>query len=153
MSTVIERPTVPSSILPDIPKQGYGPAWMGREELELLTQVIEAKLPFRYYGPTPGSQPEMAAMLENELCEAMGVKYALGVTSGTTALEVALGALGVGPGDEVILPAWSWISCFTAVVRLGARPVLAEIDASFCLDPKEIARLATDRKSVGRERV
>jgi 8-amino-3,8-dideoxy-alpha-D-manno-octulosonate transaminase len=51
----------------------------------------------------------------------------------------------VGPGDEVIVPAWSWISCFTAVVRVGARPVLAEIDETFCLAPGEIARLATPR--------
>src|SRR5439155_8151249 len=72
----------------------------------------------------------------------IGSKYALAVTSGTAALEVALGALGVGPGDEVIVPAWSWISCFTAIVRMGALPVMAEIDESFCLAPGEIKRLS-----------
>src|SRR5690606_34332245 len=50
-----------------------------------------------------------------------------------------------GPGDEVILTAWSWIACYTAIVRVGARPVLAEIDASLKLDPAELARLATPR--------
>jgi hypothetical protein len=65
----------------------------------------------------------------------LGINYALAVSSGTAALEISLAAAGVGPGDEVIVPAWSWISCYTAIVRVGARPVLAEIDASLCLDP------------------
>jgi len=144
MSTVVEKET-PKIQLPPPPRQGYGPAWMGEEELELVTQVIGAKLPFRYYGPTPAATPLMAQTLEREIEQAMQVRYALGVTSGTTALEVALGALGVGPGDEVIVPAWSWVSCFTTVVRLGARPLLAEIDDSLCLDPAEIGRLRTSR--------
>jgi dTDP-4-amino-4,6-dideoxygalactose transaminase len=74
-----------------------------------------------------------------------GFKYALAVTSGTAALECALAALGVGPGDEVIVPAWSWISCFTAIMRVGGTPVLAEIDETFCLAPGEISRLVTPR--------
>jgi 8-amino-3,8-dideoxy-alpha-D-manno-octulosonate transaminase len=87
----------------------------------------------------------MAATLEKEFAEKYGFKYALAVTSGTAALETALAALGVGPGDEVIVPAWSWISCFTAVVRVGAKPVLGEIDETFCLAPGEISRLTTER--------
>lgn len=87
----------------------------------------------------------MAATLEKEFRELVGTQFALAVTSGSAALEVALGALGIGPGDEVIVPAWSWVSCFTAVVRVGGKPVLAEIDDTFCLDPKEISRLRTSR--------
>src|SRR5690606_9302681 len=66
-------------------------------------------------------------------------------TSGTAALEVALAALDVGPGAEAIVPAWSWVSCFTAIVRLGALPVLAAIDETFCLAPGEITPLHTRR--------
>ena len=124
------------------PPLGLGAAWIGAEEEELILDVVRRKQPFRYYG-RGSTPPPMCATLEKEFREMVGTKYALAVTSGTAALETALGALGVGPGDEVILPAWSWVSCFTAVVRMGALPVLAEIDETFCLAPGEIARLST----------
>ncbi len=126
------------------PASGLGAAWIGQEEEELVLDVIRRKEPFRYYG-RGAEPPPMAATLENEFSTLIGTDFALAVTSGTAALEVALGALGVGPGDEVIIPAWSWISCFTAVVRMGALPVLAEIDATLCLAPGEISRLCTPR--------
>jgi 8-amino-3,8-dideoxy-alpha-D-manno-octulosonate transaminase len=127
------------------PPLGLGAAWIGKEEEELVLQVVRNKEPFRYYGHDPAHPPMMAATLEQEFSHKFGFGYALAVTSGTAALEVALGALGIGPGDEVIVPAWSWISCFTAIVRVGAMPVLAEIDDTFCLAPGEITRLANDR--------
>ena len=127
------------------PPLGLGAALIGKEEEELVLQVLRNQEPFRYYGHDPSRPPAMAATLEKEFAEKFGFKYALAVTSGTAALECALAALGVGPGDEVILPAWSWISCFTAVVRVGATPVLAEIDETFCLAPGEISRLVTPR--------
>ena len=124
---------------------GLGECLIGEEEKALVLAALEQKELFRYYGFRPGSTPAMAATLEKEFAAATGTRFALGVTSGTAALEVALGALGIGPGDEVIIPVWSWISCFTAVVRLGARPVLAEVDDTLNLDPTEIARLCTPR--------
>src|SRR3954469_21002535 len=123
------------------PQLGLGAALIGKEEEELVLQVVRNQEPFRYYGHDAAHPPGMAATLEKEFREKYGFKYALAVTSGTAALEVALAALGVGPGDEVIVPAWSWISCFTAVVRVGALPVLAEIDDNFCLAPGDITRL------------
>jgi 8-amino-3,8-dideoxy-alpha-D-manno-octulosonate transaminase len=120
---------------------------IGREEEELVLEVLRRKALFRYYGPDPKAPPEMVATLEREATALLGVRFALGVTSGSAALEVALGALGVGPGDEVILPAWSWVSCFTSIVRVGAKPVLAEIDETLCLAPGEITRLRTPRAS------
>src|SRR5690348_7643321 len=104
------------------PPLGLGAALIGKEEEDLVLQVVRNQEPFRYYGHDAAHPPGMAATLEKEFAEKYGFKYALAVTSGTAALEVALAALGVGPGDEVILPAWSWISCFTAVVRVGALP-------------------------------
>ena len=122
---------------------GLGAAAIGTEEEVLVLDVLRRKEPFRYYGMDFKPTPPMVAQLEKEFREYIGTDYALGVSSGTGALEVALAAMGIGPGDEVILTAWSWIACFTAIVRAGARPVLAEIDESLNLDPAEIGRLAT----------
>ena len=128
-----------------LPPMGLGECLLGAEEKALVLAALESKELFRYYGFQPGVAPAMAATLEKEFAAATSTRFALGVTSGTAALEVALGALGVGPGDEVIVPVWSWISCFTAVVRMGARPVLAEIDDTLSLAPGEITRLASPR--------
>ncbi len=128
-----------------IPAPSFGSALIGKEEEALVLEVLRSKSLFRYYGSDPAHPPAMVATLEKEFRALVGTRFALAVTSGTAALEVALGALGVGPGDEVILPVWSWISCFTAIVRMGATPVLAEIDETLCLDPSEINRLRTPR--------
>lgn len=129
-----------------LPHPGLGNALIGKEEEALVLEVLRSGKLFRfdYQSPLSG-QSVMATRLENGFREKLGLPYALAVTSGTAALETALGALGIGPGDEVILPAWSWVSCFTSVVRLGALPVLAEVDDTFCLKPGEIPRLATPR--------
>jgi 8-amino-3,8-dideoxy-alpha-D-manno-octulosonate transaminase len=78
----------------------------------------------------------------------MGTRFALAVTSGTAALTAALAALQVGPGDEVILPAWTWHSCFNAIVLAGALPVFGEIDESFNLDPNDLERKITPQTKV-----
>jgi dTDP-4-amino-4,6-dideoxygalactose transaminase len=67
------------------------------------------------------------------------------VSSGTGALHTALGALGAGPGQEVIIPAYLWVSIADAVVNRGAVPILADIDDTFCLDPAAVARKITPR--------
>lgn len=127
------------------PQPGLGSAAIGHEEESLVLDALRRGELFRYYGNDPANPPPFAATLERESAALFGVRHALAVTSGTAALETVLAASGVGPGSEVIIPAWSWISCFTAIVRCGARPVLAEIDESLCLDPAEIARLCTSR--------
>jgi dTDP-4-amino-4,6-dideoxygalactose transaminase len=128
-----------------VPAPALGWALIGREEEELVLDVLRRKSLFRYYGPDPKAPPAMVATLEREVAALLGVRFVLGVTSGSAALETALGALGVGPGDEVIVPAWSWVSCFTAIVRVGGKPVLAEVDDTLCLAPGEILRLRTPR--------
>lgn len=127
------------------PAPGLGAAAIGPEEEALVLDVLRRQELFRYYGNDPQRPPPMVATLEKEAAKLIGTDYVLAVSSGTAALEVVLGAAGIGPGDEVIVPAWSWISCFTSVVRCGARPVLAEVDDSLCLDPNEIKRLTTPR--------
>ena len=80
--------------------------------------------------------------LEREVAALCGVSYGVGVNSGTDALILALMALGIGPGDEVILPSFTFFACLEAVVRVGAHPAFADIDRqTFCLDPASVERL------------
>jgi dTDP-4-amino-4,6-dideoxygalactose transaminase len=76
--------------------------------------------------------------LEQAFSTAVGVPHALAVTSGTAALMTALAGLGVGPGMEVIVPAYTWIATASAVVAVGAVPVMAEVDESLTLDPADV---------------
>src|SRR5437867_8282201 len=120
----------------------WGPEFYDEKERQELLDVHSSRRPFRWYGP--GDQPPMkVATFEKEFATRMQTGFALAVTSGTAALQSALAALEVGPGDEVILPAWTWHSCFNAIVLAGALPVFAEIDESFNLDPNDIERHIT----------
>jgi dTDP-4-amino-4,6-dideoxygalactose transaminase len=84
--------------------------------------------------------------LEREIAGACGVRYAVGVASGTEALELGLHACGVGAGDEVIVPAFTFIATGSAVSALGARPIFADIEpGTFNLDPEQIETLITPR--------
>src|ERR1700726_3022260 len=84
--------------------------------------------------------------LEREIAEACGVPYAVGLASGTEALELGLHACGVKAGDEVIVPAFTFIATGSAVSALGARPVFVDIEpATFNLDPDQIEARITPR--------
>ncbi len=89
--------------------------------------------------------PEVAA-LEEEVARSCGTGYAVGCASGTDALLLALEALEIGPGDEVILPPFTFFATAGAVCRCGARPVFADIDpASYNLDPLQVENKITPR--------
>lgn len=120
-----------------LPWELPGANWIGEEERELVDRVVRARSPFRFYGPDP---QHMVETLEKEWCEAFGHRHALGVSSGTAALSIAMWALGVGPGDEVFVPGYLWVSCVSAVVRSGAIPRLVDIDETFCIDPDDLRR-------------
>ena len=72
---------------------------------------------------------------EQAFAAAVGAPYALAVTSGTAALRVALASLGIGPGDEVIAPSFTFVATVEAIIEARATPVCAEIDDTFNLDP------------------
>lgn len=129
------------SIRQAIPPMYPGGMRIGRAEQEAVSQVIRSKRLFRYYGPYEG--PSVVADLEREFSAFMGSAYGVAVTSGTAALMCGLAGLGIGPGDEVILPAYTWIASASAVVAAGAVPVLAEVDESLTLDPVDVERKIT----------
>ncbi len=121
----------------------YGPQFYDDLEKKGLIEVLESKSPFRWRGPD-----SKVLQFEKAYASLLGVKHALGVTSGTTALYTAMAALEVGPGDEVILPAWTWYADYDAVVLSGALPVFAEIDESFAMDPADFEAKITPRTKV-----
>jgi len=125
-----------------LPLEFPGMHYVDQEEVAAVVRVLESRSLFRYYGID--LQGEVAAF-ESEFAEFIGVKHALAVTSGSGALHTSLAALGVGPGQEVIVPAYMWVAAIAAVVNLGAIPVLADIDESFTLNPAEIERRITPR--------
>jgi 8-amino-3,8-dideoxy-alpha-D-manno-octulosonate transaminase len=125
----------------------FGTQYYDEKERHELLDVLETRRPFRWYGP--GSEaPRKVLTFEKEFAARMHTRYALAVTSGTAALQCAVAALEVGPGDEVILPAWTWHSCFNTVVLAGALPVFAEIDESFNIDPSDIEHRITPNTKV-----
>jgi dTDP-3-amino-3,4,6-trideoxy-alpha-D-glucose transaminase len=82
--------------------------------------------------------PELEAF-ESEFAAYCGSRHCVGVGSGMSAIELALLAAGVEPGDEVIVPAYTWIATWLAVSRVGATPVAVDADASYNIDPEQIA--------------
>jgi 8-amino-3,8-dideoxy-alpha-D-manno-octulosonate transaminase len=122
--------------------------YMGSEELGAaekarVLDVLDKKRIFRYL--PDGLEASECSALEDEYKSFLGTKYALAVNSGTSALICALVACGVGPGDEVIIPAYTWVATAAAVTMVGAVPVLCEIDASLTLDPVDMAKRITKR--------
>ena len=124
------------------PRPTTGQACLGEEELALLTEVIAARSPFRAYGE---GHPHMVDDFEREACAYFGTRYALATATGSGSFYCAMAGLGVGPGDEVIIPSFGWYTAFEAPVMLGATPVFADIDRTLNLDPDDVARKITPR--------
>ena len=125
-----------------LPLEFPGMHYLDHAEIEAVVRVLKSRSLFRYYGID--LQGEVLAF-EREFAQFLGVKHALAVSSGSAALQTALSALGVGPGREVIVPAYLWVAVVAAVVNLGAIPVLADIDESFTLDPRQVEQHITPR--------
>jgi perosamine synthetase len=110
--------------------------WLGeREEAYVLDAVRSGWI---------SSLGKYVSRFEEMFADFCGVKHAVSVTNGTTALHLALHALGIGPGDEVIVPALTFVASANAVTYTGATPVFADVDpVTWCIDPHEVERMIT----------
>ncbi len=119
---------------------GYG--FLGDEERLLVSEVLTSWELSRYrFGGD--DMPSKTFTLEREVQDGLGAPHCLALNSGTSALLAALVGLGVGPGDEVVVPGYTFIATVAAVVHRGAVPVLAEVDDTLTLDPKDVERRIT----------
>lgn len=139
-----------------LPGEFPGAIWYGEEEMEAAARVIRNQSPFRYYGPNCGFEvkqyeDEFARFIASkpgvEWPEQSGI-HVTGVNSGTGALEVALDALGVGCGDEVIVQGFMWIASISAIIRNRAIPVLVDSDDTMNMDPDALRQAITPRTKV-----
>lgn len=112
------------------------------EEMKAVEAVLRSRSLFRYYGPDVQHTTDA---FESRLKEITGCEYALGVTSGTAALQAGLVGLEVEDGDEVIVPAVTFIATVGAVVTSRAVPVFAEVDESLNLDPVSFEAQITEK--------
>lgn len=126
----------------DWPSGFPGINWLSTQEEEAVVDVIRKGALFRYYGP---QSPTHVDQLEEYARTFYDVGHALAVNSGTGALCTAMSALGIGPGTEVIVPAFLWIATVTAVIQNNAIPVLCEVDDSFNMNPDDLEKKITQR--------
>lgn len=124
---------------------GPGMDIIGEEEKRELLEVIESGYLYRYGDLSDPNFMAKVWNLERDFAAKMGSKHALAVSSGTTALLTALWALGIGPGDEVIVPGYTFIASITSIIFAKAIPILAEVDETLTLDPKDVEKKITPR--------
>jgi len=124
---------------------GPGMDIIGDEEKEALMEVIESGYLYRYGDLSDPRFKAKVWNLEKDFAQLLNINHALAVSSGTAALLTSLWALGIGPGDEVIVPGYTFIASMTSVVFARAIPVLAEIDETLTLDPEDIKKKITPR--------
>ena len=118
---------------------------IGEEEKKEILDVLERKVLLRYEFHDQREGIYKVEQFEKEFAKYCGVKHALAVSSGTAALSVALAALGVAPGDEVITQGFTFVATWEAILAAGAIPVFAEVDHTLCLDPGDLANKITPR--------
>jgi len=125
---------------------GPGIELIGAEETAEVLEVLSSRYLSRY---GPSDDPAFGAKvhhLEEEIASLAGVRYGLGLSGGgSAALWIALLGLGVGAGDEVIVPGFTFVASISSIVYTGATPVLAEVDDSFDLDPADVEAKITPR--------
>ena len=120
----------------------HGPNEIGEEEIQAVTEVLRSKKLFRY-GKAEGEST--VSRFEKFFAQKLGVENVIAVNSGTSALIAGLIGLGVSQGDEVLLPAYTYIATAAAVLAIGAFPVIVEVDDSLTIDPVDLEKRITPR--------
>jgi dTDP-4-amino-4,6-dideoxygalactose transaminase/lipopolysaccharide/colanic/teichoic acid biosynthesis glycosyltransferase len=119
-------------------KNSQWPAF-DKDEIQAVVDVLESGRVNYWTG-------QQAIKFENEFAEKIGVKHAVAVSNGTVAIEIALRAIGIGAGDEVVVPARTFIGTASAVVQTGAKPIVADIEyGSQAITPETIDAVRTNR--------
>jgi dTDP-4-amino-4,6-dideoxygalactose transaminase len=124
---------------------GPGAYWFGNEEYQAVSEVMKGGYLFRYGDENDPRFFHKVATLEKEFALYCKANFALATSSGTSALLISLKALGLKPGDEIIVPAYTFVASYSACIFAGLIPVLAEIDESLSLDPENIECRITPR--------
>ncbi|WP_054850761.1 DegT/DnrJ/EryC1/StrS aminotransferase family protein [Olleya sp. ITB9] len=117
----------------------------GDLERKEVQDVLDSGVLMRYGFDAMRNGHYKAQSLEQELQKTLEVNHAQLVTNGTAAVSVALALAGVGAGDEVIMPCFTFVASFEAIMMLGAIPVLVDIDDTLTLDPEAVKQAITDK--------
>jgi dTDP-4-amino-4,6-dideoxygalactose transaminase len=129
-----------------MPVPGPGVELIGEEEIAEVMEVLTSRFLSRY---GPADDPSFGAKckrVEGEIAALAGVKYGLALSGGgSSGLWLSLLGLGIGPGDEVIVPGFTFVASISAIVYARAVPVLAEVDDTFNLDPADVEAKITPR--------
>jgi len=118
--------------------------WSDKERKE-VNDVLETGILMRYGFDGPRKGIWKAKELEQAICETFGSKYAQLTSSGTSALTTAMSALGIGYGDEIITPSFTFVASFEAILSVGAVPVLVDVDDSLTLNPQAVIKAITPK--------
>ena len=119
--------------------------FFGDEERKEVNEVLETGILMRYGFDGPRKGIWKSKELEAAICKTFGTGYAQLTSSGTAALTTAMAALGIGAGDEVIMPAFTFVASFEAVLSMGAVPVLVDIDETLTLNPTAVKAAITSK--------
>lgn len=117
----------------------------GEEEKQEVNKVLDTGVLFRYEFGDQRQGIYKVREFEEKFADYCGAGYGQAVTSGTAALQVAMRALGIGPGDEVITQGFTFVATWEAVFECGALPVFAEVDETLNMDPGDLEKKITDR--------
>lgn len=118
--------------------------WSDKERKE-VNDVLETGILMRYGFDGPRKGIWKAKELEEAICKTFGAKFAQLTSSGTSALTTAMSALGIGYGDEVITPSFTFVASFEAVLSVGAIPVFVDVDDTLTLDPAAVKKAITPK--------
>ncbi len=124
---------------------GPGAYWIGEEEKQEVLEVLESGHVNRYGDLNDPTFKQKVLTFEKEFAEYCGAKHCVATSSGTSTLFISMKTIGIEPGDEIIIPTYTFIASYGAAIFLGAAPVLAEIDESLCIDPEDLEKRITPK--------
>jgi 8-amino-3,8-dideoxy-alpha-D-manno-octulosonate transaminase len=124
---------------------GPGAFLVGEEERREVEEVLASGYLSRYGSLENPNFKRKVATLEEQFSKIVGVKHCLALNGGTSAIMASLAALEIKPGAEIIMPGYTYIATMSAVIAVGGKPILAEVDESLTLDPDDVEKKITSK--------